>query len=53
MPGFSSLLDLEKAPLARPYTESGYDLVRYRAWVDALGAPDKGQSFLHIAGTKG
>lgn len=53
MPGFSSLLDLEKAPLARPYTESGYDLVRYRAWVDGLGAPDAGMSFVHIAGTKG
>jgi len=53
MPGFSSLLDLEKAPLARPYTESGYDLVRYRAWVDKLGAPDREGAFLHIAGTKG
>lgn len=47
------LQDLEKAPLSRAYTSQEYDLEGFRRWVNALGAPHRGQIFLHIAGTKG
>lgn len=47
------LLDLEKFPAARQYGSEEYNLDRYRAWLDSLGAPHRNQIFLHIAGTKG
>lgn len=47
------LLDLEKNPGARAYTDEGYDLERYRVWLEAIGSPHLGQHFVHIAGTKG
>ncbi|MBI1290700.1 hypothetical protein GC173_05595 [bacterium] len=47
------LLDLEKTPQAKPYTAEGYDLDRFRAFVESLGSPQRGLVFVHIAGTKG
>lgn len=47
------LLDLEKNPAARSYSDGEYNLDRFRDWVDSLGAPDRRLRFLHIAGTKG
>lgn len=47
------LLDLEKAPLAIPYTEQGYSLDRFAAFVESLGSPQRQLRFIHIAGTKG
>ena len=48
-----NLLDLEKAPAARSYSDKEYNLEGYAAWVDAIGAPQRGQTFIHVAGTKG
>ena len=48
-----NLLDLEKAPAARSYSDKEYNLEGYAAWVEAIGAPHRGQAFIHIAGTKG
>src|SRR5688500_2229884 len=50
---FASLLDLEKTPAALPYDAQGYDLDGFREWLAALGNPERGQWFVHIAGTKG
>ncbi|MDX2176904.1 MAG: hypothetical protein SF028_10585 [Candidatus Sumerlaeia bacterium] len=47
------LTNLERKPHARAYTDEGYNLRAFRAWVDDLGAPDRQLNFLHIAGTKG
>ena len=47
------LLDLEKTPLALRYTDHEYDLEGFRRWLDSLGTPQRGQWFVHIAGTKG
>jgi dihydrofolate synthase/folylpolyglutamate synthase len=47
------LLDLEKTPAARPYSETGYNLDAFRAFVESLGSPQRGLAFLHVAGTKG
>jgi len=47
------LLDLEKTPQARAYSAEEYNLDRFRAFVDSLGAPDRDLVFVHIAGTKG
>lgn len=48
------LLDLERQPQARPYSESGYNLDGFRRWVDdELGAPHRAVPWIHIAGTKG
>ncbi len=47
------LLDLEKAPAARGYSSVEYNLDRYRALLEALGNPQEGLAFLHVAGTKG
>jgi dihydrofolate synthase / folylpolyglutamate synthase len=50
---FAALLDLEKSPAALPYDARGYDLEGFRDWLADLGNPERGQRFLHIAGTKG
>src|SRR5262245_56971501 len=47
------LLDLEKTPLARRYSDREYDLEGYRRWLAELGDPQAGQCFVHLAGTKG
>ncbi len=47
------LLDLEKTPLALRYTDSDYDLDGFRRWLAGMGAPQDGQRFVHLAGTKG
>jgi dihydrofolate synthase/folylpolyglutamate synthase len=47
------LLDLEKTPLARGYTDREYDLGGFRRWLAELGSPQDGQQFVHVAGTKG
>lgn len=48
------LLDLERQPLARAYSETGYNLDGFRRWVDEdLGAPHRHVPWIHIAGTKG
>src|SRR5262249_20839880 len=47
------LLDLEKTPLARRYNDREYDLDGFRRWLAGMGAPQAGQRFVHIAGTKG
>src|SRR5262245_26301367 len=47
------LLDLEKTPLALRYNDREYDLEGYRGWLVGMGAPQQGQQFVHIAGTKG
>jgi dihydrofolate synthase/folylpolyglutamate synthase len=50
---FAALLDLEKTPAALPYDARAYDLEGFRDWLAELGNPERGQSFVHIAGTKG
>lgn len=47
------LLDLEKAPAARSYTEKAYNLDGFRAFLESLGNPQRGLHFIHVAGTKG
>lgn len=48
------LLDLEKAPSARSYSDKEYDLEGYRIWLESLGSPHRaGQKIIHLAGTKG
>src|SRR5262249_26123120 len=47
------LLDLEKRPLALRYPDREYDLDGFRRWLADMGAPQQGQRFVHIAGTKG
>lgn len=47
------LLDLERRPLARPYTDEGYDLRGYRQWLEERGFLPLAVSVIHIAGTKG
>lgn len=47
------LADLEKAPRARAYTREGYDLDGFRAWIAAIGDPQRATPWIHIAGTKG
>jgi dihydrofolate synthase / folylpolyglutamate synthase len=47
------LLDLEKTPLALRYNDREYDLEGFRHWLTAMGSPQDGQCFVHIAGTKG
>jgi dihydrofolate synthase/folylpolyglutamate synthase len=50
---FAALLDLEKTPAALPYDARGYDLEGFREWLADMGNPERGQRFIHIAGTKG
>ncbi|CAN5254314.1 folylpolyglutamate synthase/dihydrofolate synthase family protein [soil metagenome] len=47
------LLDLEKDPAARGYTAEEYDLDQFRIFLNSIGNPERGQKFIHIAGTKG
>lgn len=47
------LLDLEKNPTAKGYSEKEYNLDRFRAFLEVFGNPQQGQHFVHIAGTKG
>src|SRR5688572_6936746 len=47
------LVDLERNPFAITYSAGGYDLDGYRAALESIGSPQTGQSFIHIAGTKG
>src|SRR5438874_10429639 len=47
------LLDLEKTPHALRYTDREYDLDGFRRWLAGMDSPQQGQSFVHIAGTKG
>lgn len=47
------LLDLEKTPGARSYSEKAYNLDGFRAFLQSLGNPHRGLHFIHVAGTKG
>ncbi len=47
------LLDIEKTPLARSYSDEEYDLDGFRVWLDSLGRPQDELAFIHIAGTRG
>ncbi len=47
------LTDLERRPNARKYTDAEYNLDGFRAWLDAIDAPYKRSSWIHVAGTKG
>jgi dihydrofolate synthase/folylpolyglutamate synthase len=47
------LVDLERRPDARPYTEVEYNLDGFRRWVSMMGNPQDGVPWIHIAGTKG
>lgn len=47
------LIDLEKSPGARRYTDEEYNLDGFRAFLDRLGNPQAHTPWIHLAGTKG
>ena len=50
---FGKLLDLEKKPRGKAYTDAEYNLEGFRRWVDSMGYPYRSIPWIHIAGTKG
>ncbi|MCC6545784.1 hypothetical protein IT570_01350 [Candidatus Sumerlaeota bacterium] len=50
---FDRLLDLERHPLGRNRDGAEYDLGHFHRFLAEIGNPERGQHFIHIAGTKG